>query len=288
MKKKILIVTLIVILVASLSIGLMGCKKDTGQNLIGFDVDLARAVGEKMGVDVEFKLINWNQKEMEIKSGTIDLLWNGMTITDNRKIEFAMTQGYLNNAQAVVVKKSNLSQYTSIDVLKEKSGGAEGGSAGEIALQGQEAKDGKEAIPAIVKPKKYTKIGTQIEILTELKAGTLDFGVMDSTLANNYVTKEGYSDLAVVRGFDLGKEEYGIAAKKGSISLIDEVYAQIVAIKKEGKLLEIAKKYGLEADLIVPDEFSKSTTTDGALDAIKKNKKMVIGYTIFEPISYEK
>ncbi|HHX49360.1 MAG TPA: transporter substrate-binding domain-containing protein [Clostridiales bacterium] len=276
MKKKILVVTLIVVLVASLAFGLMGCKKEKGDDLIGFDVDLARAVADKMGVDVEFKLIDWNSKEFEIKSGSIDLIWNGMTINDERKIEFELSPGYLKNAQAVVVKKSELSKYTSLSVLADKTVSAEAGSAGE------------DAVVKEINPKKYVPSKTQIDILTEIKAGTVDVGIMDSVLANSYVTKEGFKDLAVVQSFNLGAEEYGFAAKKGSIAFIDEVFAQIVELKKEGKLNEIAKTYGLEADLIVPDTYEKRETTDNSLKEIKDKGKMVIGYTIFEPISYPK
>lgn len=287
MKKKILVITLIIVLVASLAIGLIGCKDKPGDDLIGFDTDLARAVADKIGVGVEFKLINWNNKEIEIKSGSIDLVWNGMTITDERKVEFEMSPGYLNNKQAVVVKKTELANYTSKDVLATKTVSAEAGSAGEEAVQGKTV-DGVVVKEPVATVKSYVAAQTQIEILTEIKSGAIDAGVMDSTLANNYVTKDGFSDLAVVKAFDLGKEEYGIAAKKGNVSLIDEVYFQIVQLKKDGKLLDIAKTYGLDPDLIVPDTYEKRETADTSLRSIKNKGKMVIGYTIFEPISYPK
>ncbi|MGI6594855.1 MAG: transporter substrate-binding domain-containing protein [Christensenellales bacterium] len=286
MKKKILVVTLIIVLVASLAVGLIGCKDKPGDDLIGFDTDLARAVADKIGVGVEFKLINWNNKEIEIKSGSIDLIWNGMTIRPDRIKEFEMSPGYLNNKQVVVVKKTELANYTSKDVLATKTVSAEAGSAGEDAVQGKTV-DGV-FDPPVATVKTYVAAQTQIEILTEIKSGAIDAGVMDSTLANNYVTKDGFSDLAVVKAFDLGKEEYGIAAKKGNVSLIDEVYFQIVQLKKDGKLLDIAKTYGLDPDLIVPDTYEKREATDGALKSIKNKGKMVIGYTIFEPISYPK
>lgn len=80
----------------------MGFKDEDG-NLVGFDIDTAKEVAKRMGVDVEFKSIDWQSKELELKSGKIDMIWNGLTITEERKKNMAFTDPYLDNRQIVVV-----------------------------------------------------------------------------------------------------------------------------------------------------------------------------------------
>ena len=82
----------------------MGFTDDNGE-IVGFDIDLAKAVGEKMGVDVEVKPIDWDSKDMELSSGKIDVIWNGFSITDERRQEVLFSNPYLSTKQSIVVKK---------------------------------------------------------------------------------------------------------------------------------------------------------------------------------------
>ncbi len=91
----------------------MGMKDDNG-NITGFDIELAKKVFEGTGVQVETKLIDWDSKELELNSGYVDLVWNGMTITDERKVNMAVSIPYLTNEQAIVVKKENVEKYKKI------------------------------------------------------------------------------------------------------------------------------------------------------------------------------
>lgn len=81
----------------------MGFKNDKGE-IVGFDIDLAKAVGQKLGIPVEFKSINWDSKVIDLNNKNIDLIWNGLTITDERKKEVLFTNPYLQNSQVVVTK----------------------------------------------------------------------------------------------------------------------------------------------------------------------------------------
>lgn len=85
---------------------------------VGFDADFARAVAAKMGVEVEFVEINWNNKFIELKSGAIDCIWNGMTISDKVKVNCTISQPYASNSQVVVMNKSKLADYPDVDSLK--------------------------------------------------------------------------------------------------------------------------------------------------------------------------
>jgi polar amino acid transport system substrate-binding protein len=76
--------------------------EDESGEWIGFDADMARIVAEKLGVDIEFVVIDWDTKEMELDSGSIDVVWNGMTLTDEVTSAMECTNAYCNNAQVVV------------------------------------------------------------------------------------------------------------------------------------------------------------------------------------------
>ena len=108
--------------------------------LIGFDIELAKAVAEELDLDVEFKIINWNTKEAELESKTIDCIWNGMTITDERKAEMEVSIPYMNNKQVAVIRKADKDLYKNTDDMKNAIIGAEDGSAGMSCVVKEEEK----------------------------------------------------------------------------------------------------------------------------------------------------
>lgn len=107
----------------------------------GFDTDLAKAVfakiSEKVGktISVEFKLIEWSNKESEMKTKTIDCIWNGLTVTPARAAQWSITMNYLENKQCAVIRKADKDKYNSYDALKKARIVAEDGSAGEDAAK---------------------------------------------------------------------------------------------------------------------------------------------------------
>ena len=103
----------------------------------GFDIELAEAVADYLNVDVEFQEIDWNAKETLLENGTIDLIWNGMTITDDRAAAMCISVPYLYNKQVAVIKKSDASKYTSKESMKNATMTAESGSAGEEVIKGK-------------------------------------------------------------------------------------------------------------------------------------------------------
>lgn len=102
--------------------------------LIGFDVELAKAVGAKLDLAVEFKLIDWNAKEGLLSAKTIDCIWNGMTITEEREAAMEISIPYLNNKQVAVIRKEDATKYTTTESMAEAIIGAEEGSAGESCV----------------------------------------------------------------------------------------------------------------------------------------------------------
>ncbi len=205
-------------------------KDDNGQ-WTGFDVELGRIVAEKLGVDIEFLVLpDWNQKFVELDSRNIDVIWNGMTITEDVKNNTSYTKPYLLNAQVVVMKKENVANYPDVDSLKGLKFAVENGSAGQEALDSLGIKD-------------YVALQDQPAAILEVKAGTSDACVVDITMANA-MTGEGsdFTDLAV--GISLTEEEYGIAFRKGSdlTAKVDEILDEL---RDNGTMQQLADKYNL-------------------------------------------
>ena len=277
MKKKIVLALLLVAVVLTAVLGAAACTKT---ELIGFDVELAQAVGKDLGVEVEFVQINWETKENELESKNVDLLWNGMTITPEREAAWEISEPYMLNEQVAIIRKADASKFDSLDkMLASKKWTAESGSAG------------AELIPELG----ATLIGvsSQINILTELNAGSADIGVMDSVMASYYMNETGseYADSLMIAPVKIALEDeyYGIAARKGEVALMDKINTSLAKLYADGTVGKIAEKYGL-TDVILPVEYTSqwdSIADKSSWDYIVNRGKIVIGYTLFAPIAYE-
>ena len=222
-------------------------EQDENGNWTGFESEFAMEVGKLLDMKVEFQIIEWSQKYSELNSGKIDCIWNGFTANSSddgipRKdlVDFSYT--YMLNQQCIVVKKDNLASYTNEASLAGKKAVAEGGSAGAAYAEGVIGENGS-----------LVTTTAQINAFTEIKANTSDFAVVDILLAQNVCGKGDYTDLAIVESIVLDAEYYAIGFKKGS-DLTAKVNEAIKTLNDNGKLLEIAKRYGLENSLKVTIE----------------------------------
>ncbi|MHC1787627.1 MAG: transporter substrate-binding domain-containing protein [Christensenellales bacterium] len=201
----------------------------------GFDTELAQAVCGMLGLQPEFVEINWETKEVELAAGTIDCVWNGLTITPERQENMGITDPYVLNAQVVVMKAG--APYQDTASLAGKTVVAEAGSAGETTVK--EDAGLQQAV--------YIAKEVQTACLMEVAAGTADAAVLDLTLAKA-MTGEGsdYKDLAIVDR--LAVESYGVAFRKGSdiVAAVNEAFA---TLRENGFLAELALKYGLDLAL---------------------------------------
>ena len=204
--------------------------KDENDNWIGFDADFANMVAEKLGVKAEFQIIDWDNKFLELQTGSIDCIWNGMTITDEVKNNSSVTDAYAMNQQVVVAKSEVASKIKSVDDLKNFSFAAENGSAGASA-----AKDNGLNV---------TVVATQADALLEVASGSSDACIIDSTMAKA-MTGEGtdYSDLKVA--LVLLDEQYGISFRKES-DMTEKVNKIIAEFKADGTLKKLSEKYGIQ------------------------------------------
>ena len=218
--------------------------KDKNGEWTGFDTEFAQALGEKLGVKVQFVEINWNNKYNELSSGAVDCLWNGMTITDEGKKAASITNAYAENAQVVVMKQSEVGKYKTTDDLKNlKSIAIEGGSAGEKAAQAAGLTN------TVVSD-------SQALALTEVTSGSADACIIDLTMANA-MTGEGTANKNLTYSIKLEAEEYGIAFRKGS-DMAAKTNELMAGMMKDGTLDKLAKKYQI---VLIKDADNKLVTT---------------------------
>lgn len=205
--------------------------KDENGNWTGFDTEFAQAVCEKLGVEAEFIVIDWDNKIFELDSKKIDCAWNGMTLTDEVKESMDCTKPYVKNEQVVVMKADAVKNYTDVASLKDVTFAAESGSAGEAAL-----KD-------LSLDANLTSVAAQSDALMEVKSGSVQACVIDNTMANAMMGEgTSYSELA--QGISLTSEDYGVGFRKGS-DLTAEVDKIIDEMKADGSLQKLADKYNL-------------------------------------------
>ena len=209
--------------------------------LVGFETEFAEAVCDQLGLTAKFQVIEWNSKETELKAKNIDCIWNGMTITDERKANMDISIPYLENKQVMVVKSTDLEKYNDSANIAGAKVVAETKSAGESVATTNE----------LFKDAKFTAVDTQQKALMEVAAGTADIAVVDYVMSIGSIGEgTSYANL-VVTSQEFSKEEYGIAFRKNSPVTLEKVNAAIKALAESGKLQQIAEKYKLQDLLIV-------------------------------------
>jgi polar amino acid transport system substrate-binding protein len=204
--------------------------RDENNEIVGFDIDYAKAAAEKMDREVVFQPIDWSSKESELNSGRIDLIWNGYTITEDRKEKVLFTKPYLKNAQIIMVKSdSNLSK---MEELAGKVVGVQSLSSASDALNANEIK---------AKIKTVTEFKDNVLALSDLKIGRIDAVIIDQIVADYYMTKE--KDTYKILDESLAPEEYGIGVKKENEALLNELQKALDEINEDGTATKISEKW---------------------------------------------
>ena len=215
--------------------------QDENGEWIGFDADMAKQFAEYLGVEAEFVEINWDYKVMELETGNLDVVWNGMTLTDEVLSSMATSNPYCTNYQTLVVQADRAAEFEGLTSLEGLNVAVESGSAGE---------DAAEALGAATVP-----VQAQSNTLMEVSAGTSDAAVIDVLMAAA-MTGEGtnYADLTSVLNLnelqDEDEEYYGVGFRQGS-NLVDEFNTFWSEKVADGTVLEVATTYGLQDAVVL-------------------------------------
>ncbi|MCR5685460.1 MAG: transporter substrate-binding domain-containing protein [Lachnospiraceae bacterium] len=211
----------------------MDYKDDSGK-WIGFDADLARKVADSLGVKCEFVEIDWDNKVLELNNKSIDVVWNGMTLTPEVTEAMECTKAYLNNAQVVVVSKDIADSIKTTADARALGFAVEAGSAGEEAAK----ENGLN----------FISVTSQADAVMEVQAGTSGACIIDLLMAGAMIG-DGTSYPNLAHTVELTTEEYGIGCRKGS-DLAEYINKQLKAYYDDGSLAQTAKTYGVQDALI--------------------------------------
>ena len=207
--------------------------KDENGNWTGFDAELAEMVCKELGVKCEFfELADWDKKFYELETKNIDCIWNGMTITEEVKLNTNCSDAYVINAQVLVMKADVVADYDAVELLQGLTFAVENGSAGQAEVQNLGVPESQ-----------IVAVQNQAAALMEVAAGTSDACVIDITMANA-MTGEGTSYADLAKGISLSSEEYGIGFRKDS-DVTAKVNELLAKYKADGTLQALADKYDL-------------------------------------------
>ena len=217
----------------------MGFKDEQNQ-IIGFDVDLAKEAAKRLGSEVEFKAIDWNSKEAELKSKRIDIIWNGLDITPERQANMLFSEPYMDNRQIVFVKTGNDQGIMSEADLAGKAVGTQAGSTAETYIDGNAELKGSFA--------EFKTYGDYVSAFMDLENGRIDALVCDEIVGRYAMSKQDgkFDALDVTVG---SVSEFGIAFRKEDSELRDKVQKVFDEMVADGTASKISEQW-FGADLL--------------------------------------
>lgn len=213
----------------------MGFREKNGK-LVGYDIDLAKAVFKQYGIKADFQPIDWNMKETELRNRTIDLIWNGYTITPARKNQLLFSRPYMANRQVLVTKTAE--NITSFQGMQGKTLGAQTSSSGASLLD-----EKPKMLKDYIKGKTPVLYDSFNNALMDLDDNRIQGLLIDSVYAGYYISKE--KDPASYRvtrgGFD--GEDFAVGMRKGDKTLKRKIDQGLQNLANTGELQKINKKW---------------------------------------------
>lgn len=210
-----------------------GYKDDNGE-YVGFDLDLAQEVCDRNGWELVKQPIDWDAKDMELNSGTIDCIWNGFTM-DGREDDYTWSDPYVDNSQVVVVAEN--AGIKSLDDLAGKIVEVQADSSALAALEG----DQKELADTFGQ---LTQVPDYNTAFMDLEAGAAEAVAMDVGVSKYQIESRGGGYVALEE--PISSEQYAIGFKKGNEKLRDQVQKSLNEMAEDGTFMKIAEKWGVE------------------------------------------
>ncbi|MFW6280427.1 MAG: amino acid ABC transporter substrate-binding protein [Halanaerobium sp.] len=208
----------------------MGFRDESGE-IVGFDIDLAKEAAERLGVEVEFKAVDWDGVILSLRNGSIDVIWNGLTITEERDERIDFTQPYLANTQSIIVQAD--SDIETKEDLADKVVGIQLGSSSVSAVESE-----PEVLDSF---KELRKFSNNTEALLDLQTGRVHAVVVDVIVGRYYMTqREGQFR---VLDDDFGSEEYGVGVRDGEDSFRNALNEALDEMIEDGTAAEISEKW---------------------------------------------
>lgn len=220
-----------------------GYKDDNGE-YVGFDLDLAQEVCDNLGWELVKKPINWDSKDMELNSGSIDCIWNGFTI-NGREDDYTWSDPYLNNEQVMVVAAD--SGIEKLDDLAGKNVVVQAASAALDALNSDDNKDLTASFGSLTENPDYNTA------FMNLDSGAADAIAVDIGVAK-YQLSQREEGKYVILDEPIQSEQYGIGFAKGNDELKDTVWAEVLKLYDAGEVDKLAEKYEVADMLCIGDD----------------------------------
>lgn len=217
----------------------MGYKDTETGDIIGFDIDIAKEVCSRLGIELKLQPIDWNNKQSELENGNVDCLWNGFSKTPERDEQFNLSIPYMKNEQIILVKTD--SDYQTLEDLAGKTIGVQADSSAESALEAEENKEFKDSLGEIVKIEDYAMA------VLEIQNGTIDAISIDEVVARFYLNNDpdAYRILSDSDGnaLSLATEDYVIGFRKSDNALKEKVEEALREMSSDGTMKTISEKW---------------------------------------------
>lgn len=202
---------------------------DENNNIVGFDIDLATEACKRLDIKLETKGVVWETKEIDLNAGTIDCIWNGLSISDSRKKVMLMSDPYMENEMVFAVNED--SDIKSLSDLAGKKVTVQNGSTAQEILEGNE----------ISKDMTITPLETNVEALSNLEMNMCDAVFLDSVVAKYEINTSKKAFRILDEGLE--PEKYGIGFRLGDQQLCDKIYDTLKEMKTDGTVEKIATKW---------------------------------------------
>ena len=211
----------------------MGFRNQQGE-LVGFDVDLAKEIFDRIGITPKFQPIDWSLKESELNSGNIDLIFNGYTITDARKEKVNFSDPYMDNTQIIITMASS-------DIMSKED------LTGKVVSVQKESSaydsvSGEEGVVENLKNGELITFDSNLDLFMDLEAGRSDAIVLDEVFARYVLLSKNIEEYRILDE-NFGQEEYGIGFRKADTTLLEKVNETLEEIRSDGTFDEIKKVY---------------------------------------------
>lgn len=217
----------------------MGFREKNGQ-LEGFDIDLAKAVFKRYGIKADFQTIDWSMKETELRNQTIDLIWNGYTVTPEREKQVLFSDTYLKNYQVLVTKRSD--NIKSFADMAGKTVGAQTDSSGAADIDAEPKK-----LKDIIKGKEPVLYDTYDKAFIDLNAGRIQGIAIDGVYARYYVAHQPNPKKYRIVDGTFPAEKFAVGMRKGDTQLAAKINASLKVLQKDGTIAKLQRKWFGEA-----------------------------------------